>query len=806
MIKNYLTTAFRNFVQHKTFTLLNILGLAIGIASSLLILQYVKYERSFDTMHTKAEDIYRIQYNNWSNGSINFECAAAVPAVGPEMKNNFPEIKQFTRLYPVSGVITYDDPVRGPISFREQDMQITDTAVFEIFDFKLLKGDPVSSLRGPNKVVISQHASEKYFGDEDPIGKRIDWDGERQFEVTGLMADIPDNSHIKFDFFFSYQTLNDNTDNASETSWGWYDFNTYVLLEKGTDPIALQSKWDDHLAEVRRESWDKYNYKQAFILQPLLDIHLQSNLLQESQPEEQGDSDAVYFLTIIAFFILVIAWVNYINLSTAKSFERANEVGIRKVMGAHKGQLRNQFLAESFLINFIAVLIGIALVIIFWPTFSSLTGRNIPLTLINDISFWLIAGGLFVGGSLLSGFYPAWVLSSFQPVVVLKGKVNGTSRGSLMRKGLVVFQFFASVALISGTIIVYEQLQFMRNKDLGINIHQTLVLEGPGITDSLYDLNLESFKTEALRISGIESMTAGTNVPGNEIFWTNGIRRISGGPEASTQTYIVGIDSDYIPSFQLEIIEGRNFENESLADREGVLINRVLASTIGYLNPEEAVGEMVRLGGDTMKILGVLEDYHQMSLKNKTAPMTFRMIPASRFYAFKIQSGNYSNVVEALKEPWDTFFPGNPYDYFFLDDFFNRQYKSDYQFSQVFGLFSILAIFVACMGLFGLASFMTSMRTKEVGIRKALGSTVQSVALLLSYGFIQLVIIGSIFAVPFAWYVMNNWLDSFPYRITINPLIFLIASALVILIAFISVGYQTIKSALANPATTLRYE
>ena len=475
-------------------------------------------------------------------------------------------------------------------------------------------------------------------------------------------------------------------------------------------------------------------------------------------------------------------------------------------MGAHKGQLRNQFLAESFLINFIVVLIGIALVIIFWPTFSSLTGRNIPLTLINDISFWLIAGGLFVGGSLLSGFYPAWVLSSFQPVVVLKGKVDGTSRGSLMRKGLVVFQFFASVALISGTIIVYEQLQFMRNKDLGINIHQTLVLEGPGITDSLYDLNLESFKTEALRISGIESMTAGTNVPGNEIFWTNGIRRISGGPEASTQTYIVGIDADYIPSFQLEIVNGRNFENESLADREGVLINRVLASSIGYLNPEEAVGEMVRLGGDTMKILGVLEDYHQMSLKNNTAPMTFRMIPASRFYAFKIQSDNYSNVVEALKEPWDTFFHGNPYDYFFLDDFFNRQYKSDYQFSQVFGLFSILAIFVACMGLFGLASFMTSMRTKEVGIRKALGSTVQSVALLLSSGFIQLVIIGSIFAVPVAWYVMNNWLDSFPYRITINPLIFLFASALVILIAFISVGYQTIKSALANPATTLRYE
>ena len=806
MIKNYLTTAFRNFVQHKTFTLLNILGLAIGIASSLLILQYVKYERSFDTFHTKAQDIYRIQYNSWQNGELNFECAAAVPAVGPEMKNNFPEVQQFTRLYPVSGVITYEDPVRGPISFREENMQITDTAVFEVFDFELIAGDPVASLRGPNKVVISEYAANKYFGEEDPIGKSINWDGDNQFEVTGVMSNVPDNSHIKFDFFFSYQTLNDNSENASETNWGWYDFNTYVLLEQGTDPVVFQSKWDEHLAEVRSEDWEKYNYKQAFILQPLLEIHLNSNLLQESLPEEQGDSNAVYFLTVIAFFILVIAWVNYVNLSTAKSFERANEVGVRKVMGAHKGQLRNQFLAESFLINFIAVLIGIGLVLIFWPTFSALTGRNIPFTLVKDLSFWAVAGGLFVVGSLLSGFYPAWVLSSFQPVVVLKGKVNGTSQGSLMRKGLVVFQFFASIVLISGTLIVSEQLRFMRNQDLGINIHQTFVLEGPGVTDSLYEQNLESFKTEALRISGIESMTASSNVPGNEIFWTRGIRRVSGGPESSLVVYNVGIDDDYVPSFNLELVSGRNFSRDNVSDQEGVLINRSLAMSIDYKNPEDAIGEKVRLGGDTLEILGVLEDYHQMSLKNKKVPLVFRLSNSSRFYAFKIQEDNYANVIKGLKEPWDTFFPGNPYDYFFLDDFFNRQYKSDSQFSQVFGLFSVLAIFVACMGLFGLASFMTSMRTKEVGIRKALGSSVQSVALLLSSGFIQLVLIGSIFAVPVAWFVMNSWLDSFPYRITINPLIFLFASVLVIIIAFVSVGYQTIKSALANPATTLRYE
>ena len=806
MIKNYLTTALRNFLRHRSFTLLNILGLALGIASSLLIFQYVKYEKSYDTFHSKAEDIYRIQYNSWQNGEISFECAAAVPAVGPEMKNNFAEIKQFTRLYPVSGVITYDDPERGRISFREENMQIADTALFEVFDFKLIEGDPVASLRGPYKVVISEKAVKKYFGDRDPLGELIDWDGDDTFEVSGIMADVPNNSHIKFDFLFSYQTLNDNTENNSETSWGWYDFNTYVLLNKGTDPLVLQEKWDAHLATVRSESWEKYNYKQAFILQPLLDIHLKSNLLQESQPAEQGDSQAVYFLSIIAFFILIIAWVNYVNLSTAKSFERANEVGVRKVMGAYKSQLRNQFLAESLLINLIAVLIGIGIVFATWPTFTSLTGRNIPFTMITEPSFWLIATGLFLVGSFISGFYPSLVLSSFQPVDVLKGKVNTTTHGSLLRKGLVIFQFFASVTLISGTLIVYDQLQFMRNKDLGININQTLVLEGPGITDSLYEQNLESFKTEALRISGIQSMTAGSNVPGNEIFWTSGLRRLTGGPESSTQAYIVGIDVDYIPSFSLELLSGRNYTIENSTDQQGLIINRAMSVAIDFPNPEEAIGQLVRHAGDTMEIIGVLEDYHQMSLRNSKLPMVFRLVPSSRFYAFKIETNNYTNVIESLEVEWNAFFPGNPYDYFFLDEYYNRQYDSDRQFSQVFGLFSALAIFVACMGLFGLASFMTSMRTKEVGIRKALGSTVSSVAILLSSGFIKLVAVGSLLAVPISWFIMNSWLDSFPYRITINPMVFLLASVMVIIIAFISVSYQTLSAALANPAKTLRYE
>jgi len=398
MLKNYLTSAFRNFRRHKSFTLLNVIGLSLGMAASLLILQYVKYERSFDTFHSKAPYIYRIQYNGWQGGKLRFECAAAVPAVGPALKNNFPEVKQFTRLFPVSGVVSYETPHHERISFLEEKMQITDPAVFEVFDFKLLKGDQRTALQGPNKAVISQRAARKYFGDADPIGKVIAWNGNKKFEVTGIIENIPDNSHLKFDILFSYQTLNNQTHNDSETAWGWYDFNTYVLLQPGTDVKSLQAKWDRYLFRTRGEEWKKYNSKQEFILQPLLGIHLYSNLLQESQPEEKGDGDSVYALTIIALFLLIIAWVNYINLATAKSFDRANEVGVRKVMGAEKGQLIRQFLSEAFLVNFLAGLLAIVLVRLAWPAFASLSGRAIPLHYFIQKDFWILIGILLLVG------------------------------------------------------------------------------------------------------------------------------------------------------------------------------------------------------------------------------------------------------------------------------------------------------------------------------------------------------------------------------------------------------------------------
>lgn len=807
MIKSYLRSAFRNFVKQKGFTLLNVVGLSLGIAACLLILQYVKYEKSFDTFHHRAQDTYRIQYNGWRGGKLNFECAAAVPAVGPALKNNFPEVERFTRLYPVSGVITYESPENGVIAFKEEKMQITDPAVFEVFDFELLKGNAVTALEGPNKVVITESAARKYFGDADPMGKTISWDGRDRFEVTGIMKDVPANSHITFNFLFSYQTLNNQTDNESETAWGWYDFNTYVTLKSGTDVVSLQSKWDKWLVENRGEEWNKYNYKQEFILQPLLNIHLYSNLLQESMPEQQGDGNSVYFLTIIAFFILFIAWVNYVNLATAKSFDRANEVGVRKVMGAEKSQLLYQFLAESFLINTIAALLAVLIVWIAWPTFSSLTGRSIPIDYLLQNDFWLLVIGLFGLGAILSGFYPAIVLSSFRPVTVLKGKIAHSAKGGLLRKSLVVVQFAASVILITGSIVVYQQLKFMKQQDLGFDINQTLVLQGPGIVDSLYDQNFESFKNEVVKIAGVKSMTASSNVPGDEIFWTRGIKRINGGPETNITVYNVGIDYDYVPSYDLSLMAGRNFNLDNPSDkRNAVLLNQSLSDALGFSNPDEAIGQKVRLGGDTLEVIGVLENYHQMSLKSEVAPLVFRCLNTSAFYSFKIEAADFQNLLSQLRTPWETFFPGNPLNYFFLDQFFNKQYESDRQFGQVFGIFTILAIFVACLGLFGLASFMTVQRTKEIGIRKVLGSTVPNIVLLLSKGFIQLVLIANLIAWPLAWFIMDTWLQGFPYRIQINPFLFVGAGIVVVIIAFLSVGFQTLKAAMINPAKTLKYE
>ncbi len=806
MIRNYILIAFRNFQAQKSYTFLNVIGLSLGMAASLLIMQYVKYERSFDGFHSRANDIYRIQYNGWQNGVLNFESAVAVPAAPAALKANFPEVEAYTRFFPLRSLVSYEKSGEQPISFRQEHMLFADTSLFRVFDFKLLEGNPKTCLKGIDKVIISKSTAVKYFGDEDPIGKRLTFNGEVSREVTGVFEDVPENSHIRFDLLISYETLNARTKNQSETSWGWYDFYSFVLLKPGTDVPSLQAKWDKFVASERAERWKETNSRQEFILRPLKSIHLESNLLYETSPQDLRDGDSVYALSVIALFILVIAWVNYVNLATARSFKRANEVGVRKVVGAHKWQLIGQFLTESVILNIIAVIAGLLLVRALWSPFSQLTGWHIPLDFILQKDFWTLVLMLFLTGALLSGFYPAVILSSFKPVLVLKGKVIRSARGNFMRKGLVVFQFVASVMLISGTLIVYQQLNYMKTKDLGMNIHETLVLKSPRMIDSLYSQNFEGFKTEVLRIPGVKGISASTIIPGEENYWTMGIKRLSGGAQGAIVVTHMGIDHEHVPQFEIKVLAGRNFDKNFISDNTKLLINETLSKDLGFKSAKEAVGEKVIDGEDTMEIAGVLADYHQMSLKAKVIPVAFRLETAQNYYSLKLETTDYQGLLAKIEEPWETFFPGNPIDYFFLDQFFNRQYDRDDRFGKVFTLFTALAIFIASLGLLGLASFMTVQRTKEIGIRKVLGSNVNSIVFLLSKGFMQLVLVANIIAWPLAWWVMNLWLQSFPYRIEINPLLFLIAGTVVILVAFLSVSFQTVKAARVNPARTLKYE
>lgn len=807
MLQNHIKIAFRNFARQKAYTLLNIVGLSLGMAASLLILQYVKYERSFDAFHSRAKDIYRIQYNGWQNGKLNYESAVAVPAASAEL-NSFADVEEYTRLLPLSGVVQYETPGEEPLTFREEKAFFADTSFFKVFDFQITQGDEATCLRGLNKIVISQNMAQKYFGSQSPVGKHLRLNGNDEVEITAVMQNVPENSHLKFDFLVSYETLNKRTEDQSATSWGWYDFYSFVLLKPNTDVKALQAKWDEHLATIRKADWDKYNRTQEFILRPLTDIHLHSKLLYETSPQELRDGDSVYALSIIAVFILIIAWVNYVNLATARSLNRANEVGVRKVVGAFRNQLVAQFITESVILNFLAAALAIFIVLLSWSSFSELAGWNIPVGYLLQAEFWYLVSALFLVGALLSGFYPAIVLSSFKPVAVLKGKLMRSAGGNYLRKGLVVFQFGASVFLISGSLIVYQQLQYMKNKDLGVSLDQTVILKGPEIvTDSLYRKNLEAFRTEILRIPGVKSIAGSSNIPGVENYWTMGVRRLNGGADGFNTMTHMGLDYEFIPQYKIEVIAGRNYDRQFPNDDTKIMINRAAAKDLEFTDPAQALGEKLISGRDTLEVVGVVEDFHQMSLKTAIIPLVCRLSPhAGAYYSLKLETSNYKETMTAIEGPWKTFFPGNPLDYFFLDQFYNRQYAHDDRFVEVFTIFTGLAIFIASLGLVGLASFMAVQRTREIGIRKVLGSTASGIVVLLSKGFLQPVLIGITIAFPLGWWLMNEWLQSFPYHTNVPLWTFGVSGVIVLIIAFVSVASQTLKAAMTKPAETLKYE
>jgi putative ABC transport system permease protein len=786
------------------FSGINILGLAIGIATCLLILHYVNFEKSYDRFHENSDRIYRLRYERTSEDGSAVRFASCCPPAGGLIRERYPEVEKIARLFRYRAVVSHNN-----IKFTEDRMYFAEPDLFSIFKFKILHGSPFIDLDEPNKAFISQSAAQKYFGDQDPLGKILSVDKKHDYQIVGTFEDLPHNSHIKFNIILPFKNLVAQFGPEYTEAWGHTGMYTYLRLKPETDlkefRDKLQSLVDAEFGEVLKE----YNMIMELPLQPLSDIHLHSHFMQEY--EVNGNADAVNFLFIIALFIIIIAWVNYINLSTARSLTRAKEVGLRKVVGASRKQVLFQFLFETSAINLIAVIIALILVKITLPFFSNLTGTPLEYSIWMQNWFWYALVVLFIAGIFFSGLYPVIALSSFEPVKVLRGKIGNSTRGVNLRKALIVFQFVMALFLMIGTFTVYGQIRFMQNQELGFDIEQVLVVKAPRVrTDSFGD-KIVTFKQSLQNNSNIEKFCVVTEVPGRQIYWDAGGIMKAGEDISKSKNYqIVGVDYDFIDVFDIELVAGRNFSEQHRSDENALLLNETAIAWMGFESPQAAMNQQVDYWGKIYNIIGVVKDYHQQSLKEAFEPHIFRLMLQGRGnraqFAVKINTQDVKKTIKLVEHHYSQFFPGNPFDYFFLDEYYNQQYKADQLFGKVFGVFSFLSIFVTSLGILGLAAFMAAQRTKEIGIRKVLGARVSLIFLMLTRDFLILLLISFIISLPISILGINTWLDLFASKMNPGVSIFIMPLILVALVTIITVSTHALKAAFANPVEALRYE
>lgn len=802
MLKNYLTATIRNLRRHKFYAAINIFGLVIGMTAGFMILQHVYYELSYDDFFENKENIYRVQTNRYNNGELTTQWAAGCAGVGNHMNQDFPEVLDYVLMHSSQAQIS-----EGEKYFELESPYYASANFFEVFSIPLIQGVDSLVLKEPWTVVLSESLAKKIFGDENPVGKRIKQNDATDFTVTGVYKDIPERSHMNFDLLYSFESYVRFTSENARNAWQWDGFLNYVVLHPDTDVNALAEKFPDWIMDREGEELANYNAGMEFILQPLQKIHLISNYIAEIKPT--GNEKTTYFLLIIGLFVLFIAWINYINLTTARALSRAKEVGIRKVMGSYRAQLITQFMFESFVLNLLAFILSAAVVLLIFPAFSNFVGRNTFYTWPEAPFFWIGLVIVFVSGFLLSGFYPAFVLSNFKPITVLKGKFSGSNSGNNLRKGLVTFQFLASVVLITGTFVVYKQMDFMQSQNLGVNINQKMIIKTPGFSsDSVRVLKDSYFKNLLDNNSIVNGYTTSSAVPGRKADWNAGGIRLINQTEAEGNQYrVIGCDDQFLDFYELELVEGRGFDRTFGAEEENVIFNEAAINVLGFKEAREAINKKINFWGDTFNIVGVVKNYRQESPKLAYDPLVFRYFSSSTgFYSVDINTNNMRESVDQIEATWESAFGSKIFDFFFLDDYYNEQYKSEVKFGSIFGLFAGLAILVACLGLFGLASFITSLRSKEVGVRKVLGASLQQLLRLLTWDFVKLVIISILIAAPLSWWLMNNWLQDFESRIQLGVGLFLLPALVIVLIAIGTVAFHTFKTARLNPAETLHDE
>lgn len=818
MLKNYLTTAFRSLLRNKLTAFINIAGLALAMTSALMIYLFVSDELRYDQHHSRRDRIYRVTRNFLDNNGVpRLHLSAVAPPIGPLLKNDYGEIEEMARTLQFSLVMAIEENGERKKMATENDVYMAEPALFRIFDIPVLTGNPATDLERPLTVMLSQSAARKYFNTEDVVGKHLKGGRLLDLEVTGVFPDFPAQSHWHPQFLISFSTLNDSTiygRRGLERNWGNNAFSTYLLLAEGTDAKKLEAAFpgflDKHFGPFAIANFGApptfvASKVTTLFLQKVTDIHLRSHL--DDELEVGGNINNVYMMGIIGGFIILIACFNFINLSTARAARRSKEVGLRKVVGAFRQQLVAQYLGESALTALLALFLCLPLAFLALDWLNNFTGKQIVLNLTTGLP---VFGGLLVFAlviGLLAGVYPAFVLSSFKPALALKGKIQ-TSRGNAgLRKILVVSQFAISVVLIIATIIIGQQLNYLNSRDLGFDKERVVTLPYYNELGDSYD----AFYNELTKSSAIRNLSRSSRLPTGRLLDSQGSPSVMQGDSLVATNVIlkmVVVDHEFFDTYGISLAAGRGFSKSIPTDDSlAFIINETAARMIGLEIGEKAINQDFLYGGVKGKLIGIVRDFHFESLHQEITPMSFFVNP--NFYnnlTVKISGDNLQAGLEHVEKTWRSFLPLRPFDYQFTSDRYARLYDAERKEGQLYSLFSGLAIFIACLGLFGLATFNTLQRIKEIGIRKVLGASVPGILGLLSREIIILVVVANLLAWPAAWYLMNLWLDSFAFHITVSPLTFVLAGVAAVVVALLTVSLQTIRAALTNPSQTLRYE
>ncbi|GAB4010018.1 ABC transporter permease [Spirosoma migulaei] len=797
MLLNYLKIAWRNLRKDKFYSLINILGLTIGVTCGLLLLLYVTDELSFDRYHTNASQIYRIVSHITEPDKVN-RWSSTQPPLVKTLKQDYPFVKNYVRFFPYGRMMFR----QGEKRFYEDDIYAADSTVFDVFSYKFIEGDPKTALAQPGSVVLTHKAAQKFFGSRTALGQSLQTNDTTFYKVTGVLEDVPKNSHFTFNALISAG----QNERSQDTNWGAFYIYSYLVLPEHFDTKILESKFPQVYDKYVGPIFKRMGIKVTYELQPLANIHLYSNL----EGESNGNIGYVYTFSAVAFFMLLLASINYMNLATARSARRAKEVGLRKVMGSVRGRLMAQFLTESVLMTVLALAASLILVVVLLPFFNSVSGKEIQFRELLRPEFLLIGLTIVVFTGFISGSYPAFYLSSFEPAAVLKGSFNAKG-GSFFRKTLVVVQFAISLIMLICTWIVYKQLNFMRNHDLGYDQEQVLTIDYQGRQPREQFNTLKNSLLANPNIRQVASASAPTSNIGGRVIFTvesnTGLKEMGFKP--------MGIDYDYLRTMGMKIVRGRDFSEKIPADTlNSVIINQAVVERMGWKEP---LGKKVILGSQpqpgqqgppppTAQVIGVVRDFHQQSLYNPIEPMILLCRRANPVIHIKIQAQNVEKTVAFIGQQWRELYPDRLFEYRFLDQDFESAYQADELRGRIFTTFSALTILIACLGLFGLATFTTEQRVKEIGVRKVLGASVSSVVVLLSRDFTKLVLFSFPIAVPVAWYSMYKWLQNFPYKTDIGIWVFIAACLLTLLICWLTVIYQSVKAALTNPVKSLRSE